>query len=115
CTVTGTTAQITGAGTCTVTATQAGDFTYNAAPPVDRTFVIAKATPVITWANPADIVYGTALGGTQLNATANVAGTLTYTPAAGTMLNAGVGQMLSVSFAPADSSNYTGASKSVLV
>lgn len=40
-----------------------------------------KATPVVTWANPASNVYGTALGGTQLNATANVAGTFVYAPA----------------------------------
>ena len=31
--------------------------------------------PAITWSNPAAIVYGTPLGATQLNATANVAGT----------------------------------------
>lgn len=36
---------------------------------------INKATPVLTWNNPADIAYGTALSATQLNATANVAGT----------------------------------------
>ena len=42
------------------------------------------ATPTITWANPADITYGTALGATQLDATASVAGTFAYTLAAGT-------------------------------
>ena len=30
----------------------------------------AKATPTITWPTPADIIYGTALSATQLNATA---------------------------------------------
>ena len=44
-----------------------------------------KATPVITWPNPANIVDGTPLGPTQLNATADVPGTFTYNPAAGTM------------------------------
>ncbi len=34
------------------------------------------AAPTISWAKPADIVYGTALSGTQLDATASVAGTL---------------------------------------
>ena len=52
---------------------------------------VTKATPTITWATPADIVYGTALSATQLNATASVPGTFVYTPAAGTVLNAGVG------------------------
>jgi len=73
-----------------------------------------KATPVITWANPADIVYGTALSG-QLNATANVAGTFTYNPAPGTVLGAGAGQPLTVSFIPTDTSHYTNASKTVAI
>jgi hypothetical protein len=68
--------------------------------------VVNKTTPIITWANPADIVYGTALGGTQLNAIASVSGTFTYTPAVGTVLNAGVGQTLSVDFTPTDTVNY---------
>jgi uncharacterized protein YjdB len=50
---------------------------------------VTKATPVITWATPADLVYGAALSGTQLNATASVPGTFVYSPAAGTVLNAG--------------------------
>ena len=33
---------------------------------------VLKATPVITWPTPADIIYGTALSATQLNATASV-------------------------------------------
>jgi hypothetical protein len=53
---------------------------------------VTKATPTITWATPADLVYGTALSATQLNATASVAGTFVYSPAAGTVLNAGAGR-----------------------
>ncbi|HYX52328.1 MAG TPA: MBG domain-containing protein, partial [Candidatus Limnocylindrales bacterium] len=72
---------------------------------------VNKATPVITWANPADIAFGTALSTTQLNATATangaaVPGAFTYTPAAGTVLNAGTNQTLSVDFVPNDSTNY---------
>src|SRR5204862_1904967 len=48
---------------------------------------VLRATPVIAWATPADIIYGTALSGTQLNASASVAGTFAYTPAAGAVLN----------------------------
>jgi pectate lyase len=77
------------------------------------TFVIAKANPVITWSAPADIVYGTPLAAAQLNATASVPGTFTYSPAIGTVLNAGVAQTLSVTFTPADASDFTGASASV--
>jgi hypothetical protein len=61
-----------------------------------------KATATLSWANPADIVYGTALSGTQLNATANVSGSFVYTPPAGTVLNVGNGQTLSVTFTPTD-------------
>src|SRR6185436_5948417 len=76
---------------------------------------VLKATPVITWATPADITYGTALSTTQLNATANVAGTFAYTPAAGEVLAAGAAQTLSVSFTPTDAANYTTATKSVAI
>ena len=106
CTISGNSVHISGAGTCTVTAQQAGDAAYNAAQPVSQPFSIAKATPVITWATPADIVYGTALSATQLNATADVAGSFIYTPAAGTKLNAGANQTLSVTFTPTDTANY---------
>ena len=74
------------------------------------TLVIAKATPAIVWTQPAAIVYGTALSGAQLNATANVPGTFVYTPGAGTVLNAGANQLLTTSFTPADTANYNGAS-----
>ncbi|MFN7929949.1 MAG: Ig domain-containing protein [Blastocatellia bacterium] len=74
-----------------------------------------KATPVITWNNPADIIYGTALSATQLNATANAAGGFSYSPASGTLLNAGNGQTLSVMFTPNDTINYTAANKSVQI
>ena len=79
---------------------------------------VLKATPTVTWANPANIVYGTALSGTQLNATFSwivngsqvaVNGTATYTPTAGSVLNAGAGQTLHVAFAPTDTSNYNNA------
>ena len=76
---------------------------------------VLRATPTISWANPADIVYGTALGGTQLDATASVQGTFTYTPVAGTVLAAGNDQTLSVSFAPSDTTDYTSASASVMI
>src|SRR5207248_7756431 len=65
-------------------------------------------TPKITWSNPANLVYGMALSSTQLDATASVPGTFTYTPAAGTVLKAGNGQTLSVSFTPTDTIDYTG-------
>src|SRR5947199_10314804 len=76
---------------------------------------VLRATPVVTWPTPADIVYGTALSGTQLNATASVPGTFVYTPAAGTVLNAGPGQNLHVDFTPTNTTNYNNASKDVTI
>jgi glucose/arabinose dehydrogenase len=65
-----------------------------------------KQNPIITWAKPADITVGAALGNAELNATANVAGTFTYNPASGTVLNIGNNQTLNVSFSPTDQTNY---------
>jgi len=62
--------------------------------------------PVVSWSNPGDIVYGTALSATQLNASASVAGTSSYSPDAGTVLNAGSTQPLQVTFTPTDTQNY---------
>ena len=79
------------------------------------TIDIAQAGPIITWANPADITYGTALSAAQLDAAAAwtvggvngaVAGSFTYIPAAGTVLQPGTGQTLSVSFTPSDTIDY---------
>ena len=67
---------------------------------------INPATPRITWANPPAITYGTALSSTQLNATASVPGTFTYTPATGTVLSSG-SQTLSLTFTPSDAADYT--------
>ncbi len=75
---------------------------------------VNKATPVITWNNPADIIYGTALDGTQLNATADVPGSFVYTPPAGTVLGYGT-HNLHVDFTPTDTTNYNNAMKDVSI
>jgi parallel beta-helix repeat protein len=92
--------------TLTVSFTPSDTTDYNATS-ATATLNVDKATPSITWANLADITYGTALSSTQLDATASVPGTFTYTPAAGTVLHAGNGQTLSVSFTPTDTTDYT--------
>jgi hypothetical protein len=75
----------------------------------------AKQNPTVGWNPPAAITYGAALTSAQLNATANVPGTFTYTPAAGTVLNAGQRQSLSVTFVPQDSQTYNSISTNVLL
>jgi hypothetical protein len=76
---------------------------------------VNKAVPTITWSNPSDIYYGNPLSGTQLDATASVAGSLVYTPPVGTLMSGGDGQALHVDFTPTDSNNYTVASKDVII
>ncbi len=76
---------------------------------------VLKATPTISWSNPADIPYGTTLSGTQLNATADgdLPGTFDYTPAVGALLDVGEDQTLNVLFTPTDDANYNTAAASV--
>jgi parallel beta-helix repeat protein len=78
------------------------------------TINILKATPTITWSNPADIISETALDSTQLNAVASVPGTFVYTPAVGTVLAVGT-HTLHVDFTPTDAANYTTVSKDVTI
>jgi uncharacterized repeat protein (TIGR01451 family) len=101
--------------TLSVTFTPTDTIDYTTAT-VTVTINVSQATPTITWAHPANIVYGTALGSTQLDASSSwtvsgvngtVAGTFTYTPAAGTVLGAGSGQTLAVLFTPSDTTDYT--------
>ena len=98
------------AGLYSVVATVA-DASYTGS--ASGTLSVAKASSTITWTAPAGIVYGTALSSTQLNATASVPGTFTYTPAAGTVLHAGSGQTLQATFTPTDTANYATATKTV--
>jgi Glucodextranase, domain B/Bacterial Ig-like domain/Bacterial Ig domain/Bacterial Ig-like domain (group 2) len=73
---------------------------------------VQKATPILTWPTPAAIAHATPLGAGQLNATANVPGSFTYTPPAGTLLIVG-SQTLSVTFVPTDTVHYTNATATV--
>ncbi|HEX9782956.1 MAG TPA: MBG domain-containing protein, partial [Opitutaceae bacterium] len=70
------------------------------------TLVIAKARPVISWPAPAAIVYGTPLSELQLNATASVPGSFSYTPAPNQKPSAGADQVLETVFTPLDADNY---------
>ena len=76
--------------------------------------VVFQQSALLTWANPASIVYGTALGATQLNAAAPIPGTFVYTPPAGTVLPTGK-HTLSVQFTPDDKVNYTASSATVTI
>ena len=72
------------------------------------TLAVSRATPAITWPTPSTINAGTALGKTQLDATATlggaaVPGVFTYASPVGTVFKVGQNQVLSVTFTPTDS------------
>ncbi len=73
---------------------------------------VAQPTTTITWNTPDAITYGTALDATQLDASANVDGSFSYSPAAGGVLNGGT-QTLNVTFTPNDTTDYSTATASV--
>lgn len=81
------------------------------------TFTVKQGATVIgsPIAGNVDIIFGSALSTSQLNATAGIPGTFVYTPPAGTVLQAGLNQSLSTQFTPADSVNYSTTSTSVLI
>jgi hypothetical protein len=88
----------------TVTFTPSDTVTYSTVTS-NVQLMVTQATPGITWAPLSPIQEGTALGAAQLNATANVPGTLSYSPAMGTVLPAGT-QQLTATFTPSDTTNY---------
>ncbi|MBK8476194.1 MAG: hypothetical protein IPL39_07715 [Opitutaceae bacterium] len=79
------------------------------------TLTVHKATPVLTWHQPADLIYGSSLSATQLNASASVAGVFTYDPPAGTVLAVGTEQTLCATFTPADPANCESATVSTII
>ena len=106
-----------GSRTLTVTFTPADLTSFNVASGT-VVLTVTQAKPVVTWVTPASIAYGVPLSANQLDATVAgvsgtaLAGTFTYTPAAGAVLNPGA-QMLTVSFAPTNTLDYTAATGSV--
>ena len=99
-------------GTNNITASYAGDMNYAPAASSAVSVSVAKTTPTITWSTPAAIPYGTAVSATQLDATASVAGSFSYSPLLGTVLTAG-SQTLTANFTPTDVADYTTATASV--
>jgi methionine-rich copper-binding protein CopC len=99
------------AGTQSITATDKNASSLTGS----ETGITVRAVPQVAWSAPDSIVYGTTLSATQLDATASVPGTFTYTPAAGTLLAAGGSQTLSVTFTPEDSTYYTTATTTTTI
>jgi hypothetical protein len=83
---------------------------------VNGTLTVTQVTPVITWTPASPISYGTPLGSAQLDASVSgsIAGSLIYTPANGTVLPQGP-QTLSVTFTPADTTDYKPVTQTVQI
>jgi hypothetical protein len=109
-----------GPGTYNVVASYPGDSMYAGSVSAATSLTGQQFAPIITW-TPAvsTIVFGTALGPQQLNATATglqgaaIDGVFTYTPAAGAVLGAGQ-QTLMVTFTPSNDI-YTSVTTSVTI
>lgn len=118
CMISGVNVTTIGAGSCTITASQAGNEIYAPAQDISQTFNISKYTISIFWLNPSDITYGTPLSSTQLNAIDEyqdgIDGQFIYTPAAGTVLDVGTHD-LNVVFVPDDQVTYGNSSASVTI
>lgn len=90
-----------------ISVTQAGS---SLTPIASQSFSVrVMGIPVLSWSAPSDVVYGTPLTSTQLDAISSVPGKFVYLPALGEVLHAGRNQSLGASFAPLDAYNYTNA------
>jgi hypothetical protein len=93
-----------GAHTLSVTFTPTDTTTYATAT-ATVSLTITQATPVLTYNPPPAVPYGTGLWAQQLNASASVPGTFTYSQTAGTVLNIGP-QTVTATFTPTDTVDY---------
>jgi len=103
-TISGNTVTITGVGTVTVRASQAGNTNYNAAADVDRSFIVAKGAATITLSNLSQTYNGTPKTATATTSPAGLSGvTITYNGSSTAPTNAGSYSVL----ASLTNDNYT--------
>jgi glucuronoarabinoxylan endo-1,4-beta-xylanase len=93
----------------TFTPTDATDYNSVTA---TNTLTVTQGIPALSWTAPAPVVQGTALSSTQLNATAlnGVTGTFSYSPDVNTVINTPGTTILTATFTPTDTTDYTAAS-----
>jgi hypothetical protein len=107
------------AGTQTITIAYGGD-PFDQPTNESLTLTVARATPTVSWSNPANIIVGTPLGVSQLDASASLSGaplpgSFVYSPSPGTVLGAGNGQVLAVTFTPTDQTDFNPVMASVVI
>ena len=111
CTIAGATVTLTGAGSCTVTASQAGDANYNAAAPVAQSFTIAPAAATVTLNGLSQTYDGTPRVVTATTSPTGLTVTITYDGSATAPTNAGSYAVVGTISDP----NYTGSASGTLV
>jgi glucose/arabinose dehydrogenase len=112
CSVSGVSVTITGAGICTITASQAGNVSYNSAPEVEQSFAIAKASATVvvpstsvTYNGAAQsVIPGTNPGGLDLVVVYEGIETTSYGPSTTPPVDAGQYRV----HATIDAANYQG-------
>src|SRR5205814_8240666 len=109
-TVSGSTVHIVAVGTCTIRASQAGNANYNAAPTVDQSFAVQKASSATLISCPASVTYS---GSAQTPCSASVTGagglSLSPTPAYSNNINVGIA---TATYTLSGDSNHTGSTDS---
>src|SRR5437763_13847299 len=81
CSMSGNTLPLTGAGSCTITASQSGNANYNAAPNVPQTFTIAKAntaTALLSSLNPSSFGQSVTFTATVTSGAGTPSGTVQF-------------------------------------
>jgi hypothetical protein len=115
CTASGTRITVVGAGTCEVTAAQAGDSNYDGAATVTQSFTVAKAGQTITFGALSNATYGVAPFGLTAGASSGLdVAFVSTTPGvctvvAGPALRVDAAGACSVTASQAGDSNYTAA------
>ncbi len=108
-------AQALAAGTYGLTANFPGDSNFAASPSNAVSEAVNQTVPAITWIPTSSTLdLGTALGGAQLDATANVPGAFVYSPPSGTVLPLG-NNTVTAAFTPTDTFDYAPASARVTI
>jgi hypothetical protein len=89
CTITGNVVKLTGAGSCTVTASQPGGTGYSAAQPVSQGFSVGKATATVTLGGLSQAYDGTVKRATVSTDPSGLSTSITYNGTSTTPTNAG--------------------------
>ena len=111
CSISGSVVTITGAGTCTVTAHQSGNGTYNPAPDVPQTFAIAKAAAIVQLSGLNTSYDGTPKAVTATTTPSGLGVGITYNGSTTAPTNAGSYAVV----AAINDNNYQGSANGTLV